>query len=56
MYLLACLVRVIVGDSDLCSCVFDVFSVLINSLVYSFYTGALGLILFKIVTLLSVAE
>ena len=46
-YLLACQVRVTVGDSGLCCfCFCDVFRVQINSLVCWFCTSALGLVLF----------
>ena len=49
--LLACQVRVPVGDSGLCCCLFDIFQGLINSLVGCFCTGALGFVLFHIVNL-----
>ena len=46
-YLLACQVRITVGDSGLCCfCFCDVFRVQINSLVCWFCTSALGLVLF----------
>ena len=49
LYLPACQVRVTVGDSGLCCCdCYDVFWVLINSLVGWFCRSALGLVPFQI--------
>ena len=51
LYLLACQVRVTISDWGLCYCVCVTSCELINSIVRSFCTGSLSLVLFQIVTI-----